>query len=383
MGKRKVLGLIYGYNEAWIGGSYYIENLISCLFTLPSSDQPQIRVYVFNESSHKAILAKDFSDLIDIVFIETHRSILDRILNRLNYLITGRYLLPPGFDSNVDVIFPNPSSFHFDKMKTSVFWIPDFQEKYFPEFFSEFEIERRRKEHLKFAQNENTILVLSSQSALNDYRKFYPENNSKNYVIPFAVTIPSIEGIDTSSILHKYGLSSPFLICCNQFWAHKGHKTLLRSIADIKAKGLFVKVVFTGKTVDDRNPLFFKELSDLAEELGLADSIIFLGFIPRTDQLILMKESLAIIQPSQFEGWSTVVEDAKVLNKCIVVSNLEVHKEQLPEDYDGFFNTNSVESLSYKIEEALEGKVSTLDVNYSELQRDFGKRIMDMIYDVS
>ena len=33
------------------------------------------------------------------------------------------------------------------------------------------------------------------------------------------------------------------------------------------------------------------------------------------DQLRLMKESLGVIQPSLFEGWSTVIEDAKALNK--------------------------------------------------------------------
>ncbi len=43
-----------------------------------------------------------------------------------------------------------------------------------------------------------------------------------------------------------------------------------------------------------------------------------------------MNNSIAIIQPSLFEGWSTVVEDAKALNKLYYsYLDLEVHREQI------------------------------------------------------
>ena len=51
-----------------------------------------------------------------------------------------------------------------------------------------------------------------------------------------------------------------------------------------------------------------------------------------------MQGSLAIVQPSLFEGWSTVVEDAKALNKLLIVSNIEVHKEQLQNSAAIFFD---------------------------------------------
>jgi len=43
-----------------------------------------------------------------------------------------------------------------------------------------------------------------------------------------------------------------------------------------------------------------------------------------------MRRAAAILQPSRFEGWSTVVEDAKTLGKPILVSDLSVHREQAP-----------------------------------------------------
>jgi hypothetical protein len=47
------------------------------------------------------------------------------------------------------------------------------------------------------------------------------------------------------------------------------------------------------------------------------------------------------VQPSLFEGWSTVVEDARSLGKPIVLSDLAVHQEQAPPDGIFFERTSS------------------------------------------
>ena len=53
-----------------------------------------------------------------------------------------------------------------------------------------------------------------------------------------------------------------------------------------------------------------------------------LGLIERREQIVIMKNAHFLIQPSLFEGWGTVVEDAKVLDKTIILSDIEVHREQ-------------------------------------------------------
>jgi len=42
-----------------------------------------------------------------------------------------------------------------------------------------------------------------------------------------------------------------------------------------------------------------------------------------------LQNAKAIIQPSYFEGWSTVIEDAKALNKYLIVSILKLIKNKL------------------------------------------------------
>ena len=55
--------------------------------------------------------------------------------------------------------------------------------------------------------------------------------------------------------------------------------------------------------------------------------------------------STAVINPSLFEGWSSTVEQAKMYNKKIVLSNINVHREQNPK-YAFFFNSHDSNKLS-------------------------------------
>lgn len=52
--------------------------------------------------------------------------------------------------------------------------------------------------------------------------------------------------------------------------------------------------------------------------------------IPYQDMASLMYHSVAVINPSFFEGWSTTVEEVKSYGKKIILSDIEVHREQNP-----------------------------------------------------
>ena len=55
-----------------------------------------------------------------------------------------------------------------------------------------------------------------------------------------------------------------------------------------------------------------------------------LGVVPYNDLLSLMAYSIAVINPSKSEGWSSTVEQAKSYGKMILLSDLDVHLEQNP-----------------------------------------------------
>src|SRR5204863_9043215 len=92
--------------------------------------------------------------------------------------------------------------------------------------------------------------------------------------------------------------------------------------------GLEIPLVCTGLENDVRSPGYFGELMSLASELGVCDLVRHLGMVARADQIEIFRHAALVVQPSLFEGWSTVVEDAKAVAAPMLLSDLPVHKEQ-------------------------------------------------------
>ena len=57
MAKRKRIALVYSYNEKWIGGTYYIENLINAIKTLPESELPELQI-VASKDAFKSLKSR-------------------------------------------------------------------------------------------------------------------------------------------------------------------------------------------------------------------------------------------------------------------------------------------------------------------------------------
>jgi glycosyltransferase involved in cell wall biosynthesis len=90
-------------------------------------------------------------------------------------------------------------------------------------------------------------------------------------------------------------------------------------------------VIATGNTADYRRPAYFGELMQRRAEAGVESEFRCLGVVPYEDVAGLARGAVALLNPSLFEGWSTSVEEAKSLGKAILLSDIDVHREQAPE----------------------------------------------------
>jgi glycosyltransferase involved in cell wall biosynthesis len=325
MAKRRKIGIIYQYNENWIGGTYYIQNLIAALKRLPQNDL--FELVVFTEDNNQFLALKKVTDY-PFLTRGSHvikLPLIQRIINRIYRLIFHKNIFSV-FIKNLDLLFPAYDERFFKKDQQFLYWIPDFQEHYLPEFFNEEEIARRKNSQEAIIK-KGRFIVFSSQSAKRDFNEIYPANSLTQFVLNFAVTHPLMK--DCNSIKEKYKTPERYFICCNQFYKHKNHGIVFKAIEVLKSQGHKICVLFTGKENDDRHPDFFNEITQVVSDLGIGECIQLLGFINREDQLCLMKNALAVIQPSLFEGWSTVIEDAKAIQAKVIASNISVHQEQL------------------------------------------------------
>jgi glycosyltransferase involved in cell wall biosynthesis len=247
----------------------------------------------------------------------------------------------------------------------SVGWIPDFQHKHLKENFSKIERHKRDMIFEKICQASDSILV-SSESALNDLFQFYPDHADKGRVLKFIGNFPEKPPISLNTIQEKYRLSGPYFYVPNQFWKHKNHKLILVALKILRNSDIHPVILCSGNTKDVNNPEHFKLLKNDIEDNGLQHQFRILGEIVYQDVISLTYHALAIINPSLFEGWSTIVEESRNLNKHQILSNIDVHIEQAP-DNTIYINPNKPEDLASAIRTMLDKADKIKQIEWNEL----------------
>lgn len=328
MGRERI-GLLFYFNNSWTGGHYYLLNIIRALGKLPIERRPHIVLFTYNGS--RPDLEDVHYEFLSFKHIKKRFTLFERLLRKAG-ILKKDYI--PAYSRNlVRFIYPHNGDYHLASLRklTPVYWLPDFQHKYLIKYFSYEEL-RLRDIQFKEISLKTNKLVLSSSTAKADFIKFYPEHKNEVFVIPFASILPEFSSIPIDKLRVKYNLLDPYFISPNQFWAHKNHQVILEALLYLKSLQVKTLVVFTGNENDYRNPGYMQSLKDFVKENKLEAMVRFLGFLDRSDQLQLMNYAIAVIQPSLFEGWSTVIEDSKCINQFVISSTIEVHKEQL-KDY--------------------------------------------------
>ena len=192
-------------------------------------------------------------------------------------------------------------------------WSADLQHKYYPEFFSKRKLVERNLRFWFILKNASD-LVVSSQAVKDDFLKFFKIPSTLNiHIYRFVSIIDELPDISIAELRKKYGLPAAYFMVSNQFHKHKNHQVVFKALATLKKEGKKVHIAFSGKFPNQPDSPYIQELHDLINKHELSSQITFLGLIPRGEQLVIMKNAKAIIQPSLFEGWSTVIEDARSL----------------------------------------------------------------------
>lgn len=212
----------------------------------------------------------------------------------------------------------------------NICWIPDFQHIKRPDFFTLEEVASRIASHTTLCRKAAGIIV-SSHDALNDLAEFCPEGAQRAAVLRFVAPAVTDDNLLThDEITQKYTLEPLFFHVPNQLWKHKNHTLLIEAISELRSLGSKATIVCTGATEDHRHPGHLDAIMARACELGVEDDFIILGLIPYKDVMSLMRHSVAVINPSFFEGWSSTVEESKSFGKRILLSDIPVHVEQAP-----------------------------------------------------
>lgn len=337
---------VLGGPNSWTGGITYLCNLLDALNEYAST---QVQPYVVLRGQVDAGALSLLMPYLRTVPIQIPASA--NSFSRARQWSARFILQRDGVMENVltkagvDIIFQQSAWYGFRFRVPTLAWIADFQHRHLPHMFSRRNFMKREVGYRALARAATRIL-LSSRDAERDCERFYPAARGKTLAVPFAVKrpIPASES-DVLAASNRHSLPRRFFYIPNQFWKHKNHFLVLKSLHILKQQGLRVVIVTSGALSDTRNPSHPEQVLERSKLLGLGDCFLVLGLIPRDDVSKLMQASLAVINPSLSEGWSTTVEEAKSLGVPLLLSNLAVHQEQAPENAR-YFDPHNAEELA-------------------------------------
>jgi glycosyltransferase involved in cell wall biosynthesis len=360
------IGILTDQFVNWGGGIDFIRLILNGLNAINETGNNEIKIYVFvpNQSGYKRYIKNGLKIIINKLFgkkihlqssikkksfVDTFKSINDKIEI---YYYNGKEsdLAKMAIKHDIDFMLPafNPLTPNFPKAWAG--YIYDFQHKYYPEFFTEEDIKNRDTQFLSMLNQAKTIIV-NAKSVKNDIEKFVGETYATVIPLPFCPVL-NLDFFKNEIDLTQYKLPKQYFMISNQFWKHKDHVTAFRALRLFldRVSDTEVCLVCTGQTHDVRFPDYFDSLQGLILELNLSNNVRILGYIPKNDQLQILKNCVSVIQPTLFEGGpgGGAVYESVAYGIPSIVSDIPVNKE-IDDETVTFFKTGSPDDLAEKM----------------------------------
>ena len=337
----------------WVGGYNYQLNLFAALnrycpgaitpvvFASPKDDPVEIAVL-------SQIPAVEVACSSAFVFEDRHSRLPAALILGLDSPAVAEFQT-----KRIDVAFENGRFFGWRLPFPAIAWFPDFQHSRLPQLFSP-ATRWRRELGFRAQVMSGRHILLSSESALADLRKFNPRLTSDVSVVRFA-TQPeaTLLTANIAEILAKYDLPLTYFYLPNQFYRHKNHQVVIDALAILKERERDVVVAASGSPTDLREAKFFDNLMLQVKVRGLERNFRYLGIIPLDHVYALLRASVAMINPSRFEGWSTTVEEAKSFGVPLILSDIDVHREQAG-SMASYFGLDDASTLADQLWRALQ-----------------------------
>lgn len=336
---RKKVALVISSNELsnWSGGFSYYKNLVKIILQIQNLD---------------LIIYTDSKDYISKMGLENQLNIKELLCLQKNIIFYFRKIINLIFKKDLvlyfillrDKIDILSHRRLFINQKIKIFgWIPDLQNKVLKIFFDEFSL-KKRESYINEEINKSNFIFVSSIQVKKEFKRYY---NLKKTILP--LRIPS-----SYSSISKKKLKN-FILFPSQFWKHKNHQYIINVSKILKQKKIKVKFIFCGKIDDYRNKNNFQIINNEIKKNKLEDYIQNLGEVSYKKLIKMQSECMAFVNPSFYEGWSTINEEARSLNKYIFLSNIPGHVEQ--KNYGSiFFDINDPKSLVIQIKKFLKKK---------------------------
>lgn len=233
-------------------------------------------------------------------------------------------------------------------------YIYDFQHRALPGNFTA-DVARARDRNFTAMLRNAPIVICNARAVKHDAERFVDKFEAEIIALPFSsMPPPAWFDTDTLAARIKHGVGERYFMISNQFWIHKRHDLAFAAFAELAKEDPQIELVCSGSTEDWRAPEYFPGLIQMLHDAGIRDRVHVLGLVSKSEQIALMRGSLAVIQPTAFEGGpgGGSVFDAVALGVPTLVSDIPVNRE-IEQFVTAFFDLEDPASLVHAMHTSL------------------------------
>jgi glycosyltransferase involved in cell wall biosynthesis len=164
-----------------------------------------------------------------------------------------------------------------------------------------------------------TRLITDSNHSKDEIVRYLNANPAKIEVVYPAVDPFFQSGAnptEVASVRSRFGIDRDYILCVGIYKPRKNHARLLKAFQLLLKRGAQSKLVIAGP-MEEGKPV----LERLATELGIAEHVVFTGFINDADLRALYSGARVCVCPSLYEGFGFTVLEAMACGTPVVCSS--------------------------------------------------------------
>ena len=171
-------------------------------------------------------------------------------------------------------------------------------------------------------------VIINSESLRSEVQHYLDVDPAKLHLIPeavdHAVFYPADRNEASARLQARYGITKPFVLFVSSLWRYKNCAGLLRAFAIAEPRLGDRQLVVVGH---GRDTEYFTELRELADELGIADRISWIGGVPLEDTVDFYRAADVFVYPSFNETFGLPILEAMACACPVVTSSVSAMPE--------------------------------------------------------
>lgn len=158
-----------------------------------------------------------------------------------------------------------------------------------------------------------------------------------------------IENPSPTTLLKDLGLTPDhrLIVYVGGFNPHKNLELLIRGFEKITSSGDFpdLRLVMVGEYRKEVFHSYFSRISEMIENRGLTDRVIFTGYLPDEDLAVMLNYATALVLPSLMEGFGLPAVEAAACG-CPVIATTESPLPELLGEGGIYFDPRNQDELT-------------------------------------